>query len=229
MLNNKPETIRIFLIEDHHIMRHGLASLLTIELGAEIVGEAASGEEAIGKLKNLEDPDIVIMDISLPGMNGIQATKKIISERPNINVLILSMYNNPTFVQQTLEAGAKGYLLKESLVDELKVAIEVIMDGKNYLSDKILCSFDFNIQDKLSQPFELLTQREKDVFEKLANGMTVRDISEELVISIYTVYTHLSHIKHKLGIEKTTDIIRFAIENPLILKTNISENNSLEI
>jgi DNA-binding NarL/FixJ family response regulator len=225
MISNKSKTIRIFLIEDHHIMRHGLASLLTIELGAEIVGEAASGEEALGKLKDLEAPDIVIMDISLPGMNGIQATKKITSERPNINVLILSMYNNPTFVQQTLEAGAKGYLLKESLVDELKVAIEVIMNGKNYLSDKILCSFDFNIQDKIAQPYDPLTQREKDVFEKLANGMTVRDISEELVVSIYTVYTHISHIKQKLGIGKTTDMIRFAIENPLILKTNISENN----
>jgi len=94
MTSNKSKTIRIFLIEDHHIMRHGLASLLTIELGAEIVGEAASGEEALGKLKELEDPDIVIMDISLPGMNGIQATKKITSERPNINVLILSILHS---------------------------------------------------------------------------------------------------------------------------------------
>ncbi|PKO07749.1 MAG: DNA-binding response regulator [Chloroflexi bacterium HGW-Chloroflexi-3] len=174
----------------------------------------------------MDELDILIMDISLPNMNGIQATKKILLERPNIKVLILSMYNNPTFVQQTLEAGAAGYLLKESLVDELRIAIELIMDGKNYLSEKILSSFDFNIQEKLSQPYEPLTQRENDVFEKLANGMTVRDISEELVISIYTVYTHLSHIKQKLGIEKTTDMIRYAIENPLILKSSISVDNT---
>lgn len=227
MTTKKFNSIRIFLIEDHHIMRHGLASLLNIELGADIVGEAASGEEALEKLKNLEDPDIIIMDISLPGMNGIQATKRIITEKPKVNILILSMYNNPTFVQQTLEAGARGYLLKESLVDELKVAIEMIMEGKNYLGDKILCSYDSNIQERISQPYEPLTQREKDVFIKLANGMTVRDISEELVVSIYTVYTHLSHIKQKLGIEKTTDMIRYAIENPLILNTNVSENNPI--
>jgi len=222
----KKETVHpisIFLIEDHHIMRRGLASLLTVEEGAQIVGEVASGEEALEKLAQMEAPDLFIMDISLPGMNGIQTTRKILKEFPDTKILILSMYNNPTFVHQALEAGAFGYILKESMVDELRNAIESVSRGKKYLSEKILSAVDLH-QTEGFLPYESLTPREVEVFEQLASGLSVKDIGDELVVSIYTVYTHISNIKRKLGIEKSTDMIRYAIENPLVLKTGNSED-----
>lgn len=217
--------ITIFLVEDHNIMRHGLASLLKLEQGANIVGEAASGEEAVSKLADMAPPDLVIMDIALPGMNGMQATQKILSHAPGVRVLILSMYNNPTFVQQTLEAGASGYILKESMVDELKSAIDEVMQGRVYISDIIMSAADF-VDPRDLLPFQPLTPRETDVFERIAQGMTVKDISKELVVSIYTVYTHVSKIKQKLAIEKTSDMIRYAIENPLILNTKRGDKST---
>jgi len=204
-------------------MRRGLASLLTVEEGAQIVGEVASGEEALEKLAQMEAPDLVIMDISLPGMNGIQTTRKILKEFPETKILILSMYNNPTFVHQALEAGAFGYILKESMVDELRNAIESVSRGKKYLSEKILSAVDFHQTEGLL-PYESLTPREVEVFERLAGGLSVKDIGDELVVSIYTVYTHISNIKRKLGIEKSTDMICYAIENPLVLKTRNSKD-----
>lgn len=198
-------------------MRRGLASLLTVEEGALIVGEVASGEEALEKLVQMEAPDVVLMDISLPGLNGIEATRKILQEVPRTKVLILSMYNNPTFVHQALEAGASGYILKESMVDELRNAIEAVKNGKRYISEKIVSIVE-PLQAGNGLPYESLTPREVEVFEQLASGLSVKDIADDLVVSIYTVYTHISNIKRKLGIEKSADLIRYAIENPLILK-----------
>ncbi len=198
-------------------MRRGLASLLTVEEGALIVGEVASGEEALEKLVQMEAPDVVLMDISLPGLNGIEATRKILQEVPRTKVLILSMYNNPTFVHQALEAGASGYILKESMVDELRNAIEAVKNGKRYISEKIVSIVE-PLQAGNGLPYESLTPREVEVFEQLASGLSVKDIADDLVVSIYTVYTHISNIKRKLGIEKSADMIRYAIENPLILK-----------
>ena len=199
-------------------MRRGLASLLTVEEGALIVGEVASGEEALEKLVQMEAPDVVLMDISLPGLNGIETTRKILQEVPQTKVLILSMYNNPTFVHQALEAGASGYILKESMVDELRNAIEAVKNGKKYISEKIVSIIE-PLQVGNGLPYASLTPREVEVFEQLASGLSVKDIADELVVSIYTVYTHISNIKRKLGIEKSADMIRYAIENPLILKS----------
>jgi DNA-binding NarL/FixJ family response regulator len=217
--------ISIFLVEDHHIMRRGLASLLTLEQGAHIAGEAASGEEALEKLAGAELPNLIIMDISLAGMNGIETTRAILARYPQARVLVLSMYNNPTFVHQVLEAGALGYILKESMVDELHAAIEAVMSGKIYLSEAVTPKVDFN-QKPGSPPYEPLTPREMEVFQRLAAGMSVKDIADDLVVSIYTVYTHISNIKRKLGVEKSADMIRYAIENPLILKPSTFENLS---
>jgi len=214
-----PAPISIFLVEDHHIMRHGLASLLAIEQGARIVGEAGSGEEALAMLAEMEPPDLVLMDIALPGMNGMQATQQILSLVPHSKVLILSMYNNPSFVQQTLQAGASGYILKESMVDELITAINSVMHGKTYISDIIIQAGD-PVAAVGPLPYEALTPREIEVFDLLADGKSVKDISEDLVVSIYTVYTHVNNIKRKLGLEKSADMIRYAIENPMVLHSS---------
>lgn len=209
--------MKIFLVEDHHIMRRGLASLLTIERDAQIVGEAASGEEALELLKSGPRPDLVVMDISLPGMTGIEATRSIRSLYPDVKVLILSMYSNPTFLHQAIQAGASGYILKKSVVEELNTALDQLSQGKQFVSSMITETLDPELDFKPGS-IKSLTNREEQVFERLANGKSVKDIAEELVVSIYTVYTHMNTIKRKMGIEKNQDLIRYAIENPLIFK-----------
>lgn len=211
--------LKIFLVEDHHIMRRGLASLLTTERDAHIVGEAASGEEAFERLQGGgETPDLILMDVSLPGASGIETTRRIKAAHRDARILVLSMYDNPTFVQQALQAGASGYLLKQSMVEELNSAIDAVLRGEQYISPIITRRLD---PEAACEPrvFESFTHREVEVFERLARGMAVRAIAEDLVVSIYTVYTHLAAIKRKLGLEKTADLVRYALENPLVLRS----------
>lgn len=209
--------MKIFLVEDHHIMRRGLASLLTTEREAEIVGEAASGEEALNHLQTGNLPDVVIMDISLPGMSGIEATRTIRTLYPKVKILVLSMYNNPTVLHEAIQAGASGYILKKSMVEELNSALDQIMEGKQFISSMVTRQLDPDHTLKQAS-LKSLTHREVEVFERLASGKSVKDIANELVVSIYTIYTHMNTIKSKMGIEKNQDLIRYAIENPLILK-----------
>ena len=209
--------MKIFLVEDHHIMRRGLASLLTTEREAEIVGEAASGEEALNHLQTENLPDVVIMDISLPGMSGIEAIRTIRTLYPKVKILVLSMYNNPTVLHEAIQAGASGYILKKSMVEELNSALDQIMEGKQFISSMVTRQLDPDHTLKQAS-LKSLTHREVEVFERLASGKSVKDIANELVVSIYTIYTHMNTIKSKMGIEKNQDLIRYAIENPLILR-----------
>jgi DNA-binding NarL/FixJ family response regulator len=214
--NQANNPLKIFLVEDHHLMRRGLASLLTTERNVEIIGEAGTGEEGLIMLADMEVPDLVIMDISLPGMNGIEVTRKVKAIKPEIKILVLSMYDNPIFVYQAIEAGASGYILKRAMVEELDLAIDAIIHGGSFLSPSITKNLDISLAfDNYS--YQSLTNREMEVLKLLAGGSSVNDIAETLYISIYTVYTHLSNIKRKVGIEKTPDLIRYAMENPLIL------------
>lgn len=216
-IKNQPNSpLKIFLVEDHHLMRRGLASLLTTERNVEIIGEAGTGEEGLTMLAGMEVPDLVIMDISLPGMNGIEVTRRLKAINTEMKILVLSMYDNPIFVYQAIEAGASGYILKRAMVEELDLAIDAIIRGGRFLSPSITQNLDISLEfDNYS--YQSLTNRELEVFKLLATGSSVNDIAEALFISIYTVYTHLSNIKRKVGIEKTPDLIRYAMENPLIL------------
>ena len=217
-------SLRVFLVEDHHIMRRGLASLLKTEKDAQIVGEAASGEELLAWLVSHAPPDLIVMDISLPGIDGIDTTRRLCSLYPQVKVLILSMYNNPTFVHQAVHAGADGYILKQSMVEELNIALDLVTQGKQFISPIINPNLDLTGEYK-SDLLESLTNRQIEVFERLASGMSVKDIAEDLVVSIYTVYTHINTIKRKLGIEKTAELIHYAIENPLVLKHSSQTEN----
>lgn len=209
--------MKIFLVEDHHIMRRGLASLLTTEREAQIVGEAASGEEALALLQVGNLPDVVIMDISLPGMSGIEVTRALRTLYPEVKVLILSMYSNPTVLHQAMQAGASGYILKKSMVEELNTALDQLTQEKQFVSPMITNHLD-PVHEFKQGSLKSLTNREVEVFERLASGKSVKDIAKELVVSIYTVYTHMNTIKSKMGIEKNQDLIRYAIENPVITK-----------
>jgi DNA-binding NarL/FixJ family response regulator len=213
------KSMKLLLVEDHHIMRRGLASLLTTECDVEIWGEAASGEEAISLLNENSLPDMIIMDVSLPEMNGIETTHAIKSRYPQVKILILSMYNNPTLLHQALQAGASGYILKKSMVEELNAALDQVAQGRQFVSPLITASLDPDLEF-MPDSLQKLTHREIEVFERLSTGSSVKDIAEELVISIYTVYTHMNTIKRKMGIEKNQDLVRYAIENPLIVKTS---------
>lgn len=207
-----PDSLRIFLVEDHHIMRRGLASLLTAGRNISIVGEAGDGESALEKLSEIEVPDLIIMDVSLPGMNGIHVVREIKKIIPGVKVLMLSMYENPLYIYQAMDAGAAGYILKKALVEELNQAIDAVMAGKQYLSSRISENLNPN-----SRSYQRLTSREQEVLSCLAGGASVKDIAEEMVISIYTVYTHVNNIKRKIGIKRTADLVRYAVENPLVL------------
>lgn len=215
-------SLQVMLVEDHHIMRRGLGSLLTSERDIKIVVEAGSGEEALAYLNNGATPDLAIIDIALPGVDGIETTRRIRQKYPQIKVLILSMYNNPFLVSQALHAGAHGYMLKQSMVDELFEAIDQVMRGNQFISTNVATSLDSAIQGK-HELGAVLTARESEILTLLVRGLTPKEIASELTISIYTVYTHLNTIKQKLGLSKNADLIRYAIENEIVLKPSATE------
>jgi DNA-binding NarL/FixJ family response regulator len=210
-------SLQVVLVEDHHIMRRGLGSLLTSERDVKIVGEAGSGEEALMLIKKDCLPDLAIIDIALPGMDGIETTRQIRQHYPKIKVLILSMYNNPFLVNQAFRAGAHGYVLKQSMVEELFEAIDKVMKGENFISANIPHSMEIASRGKQDLGAEL-TVRESEILNLLVHGLTPKEIANQLTISIYTVYTHINTIKQKLGLTKNADLIRHAIENEIVLK-----------
>ena len=214
--NKKSVPLRVFLVEDHHIMRRGLGSLLTAGRDIIIVGEAGDGEHALELLSKMDPPDLIIMDVSLPGINGIDTVHEVKKLEPSIKILMLSMYDNPIYIFQAMEAGAAGYILKQSIVEELNLAIDTVMEGNQYLSPQISEVLDPELKPG-NLFYKKLTARELEVLERLAEGANVKDIAEAMTISIYTVYTHMNNIKQKMGIERTTDLVRYAAQNPLVL------------
>ncbi len=219
---SKKRHLSIFLVEDHHIMRRGLASLLRTELGAEIVGEAKDGIEALELLANCS-PDAVIMDISMPRMNGVEATRRISQRFPGIRILILSMHNNPALVSQALGAGASGYILKEAMLEELTAALRAVLSGQVFISSLVEGPLPDNLFTSHAgaalslAPAEELTRREYEILQCFAAGKTVAQIAAELCVSIYTVYTHRTNIQRKLHLHNQAETIRYAVEHIHVL------------
>lgn len=214
--------LRILLVEDHHIMRRGLASLLRAELAAEIVAEVGDGIAALEALKQVS-PDVILMDIFMPHMNGLEATRRIKRKHPGIPVLILSMYNNPKLVIRALQAGASGYILKESMVEELVRALQTVIQGNVFISSLVLGveveSYLAGIRLPEIDPLQALTTRECEILQLLAEGKTVSQIAQTLIISENTVYTHQKNIKTKLGLRNRAEMVRFALEHDMITWT----------
>lgn len=202
-------------------MRKGLASLLKVELAADIVAEVSDGIAALEVLKQVT-PDIILMDISMPHMNGLEATRRIKQKYPGIPVLILSMYNNPKLVVRALKAGASGYILKESMVEELTLALRAVMEGNIVVSSLVqgaeVQTYLAGIRLPEVNPLQALTTREWEVLQLLAEGKTAAQIAQSLVISINTVYTHQKNIKSKLGLQNHTEMVRFALEHGMITR-----------
>jgi DNA-binding NarL/FixJ family response regulator len=213
----KPYTI--VLADDHTMMREGIRSLIDAVENLEVVGEAGDGLALLNLLKK-RSPDMVILDISMPGMRGLEAAREIKARNPDIHVLILSMHKSEEFLSMALAAGARGYLLKEDSGEELLTAIDRIRNGQTYLSKKLASEFPEAIisicrgnHATLPHP---LTPRERHVLQLIAEGHTDRRISDKLCISVRTVHRHHANIRSKLDLRHTAELVRYAIAHGYI-------------
>ena len=210
--------VRILIADDHRIVREGLRHLLEKHTDYKVVGEAADGETAVRLARELS-PDLAIVDISMPGMNGIEATRRIHAERPAVRVLVLSMHADRRFVIECLKAGASGYLLKDSAFDDLTRAIEVTMAHGAFLSPAIT---ELVVRDYLAQAgadggaaFSVLTPREREVLQLMAEGVATKAIAGRLAVSVKTVESYRQQIMEKLDLHSVAELTKFAIREGL--------------
>jgi DNA-binding NarL/FixJ family response regulator len=212
---------RIILIDDHQLVRDGIKALLTGIPDISIVGEASGSEELFDKMETLK-PDLLIMDISLPGLSGIEITRKVSSEYPDVQVLILSMYTNEEFIINALNAGARGYLPKNTSREELVSAIHSLVKGEEFYGESIsrimLKSYvkqATTADREKKDPSVPLTIREIEILKLYVEGLINKEISDRLDISIRTVETHKNHIMRKLGLKSTVELVKYAIRNKI--------------
>lgn len=206
--------IRILLADDHAVVRQGFKLILNQEPDLEVVGEASDGAETV-KLALQLRPNVVIMDIGMPKMNGVEATRRIMESGAESKVLILSMHKDPVYVRETLRAGAKGYLLKESIDHDLLRAIRAVAQGDGFLSPEVSGTVLDDYQ-QVADPFDQLTAREREVLQLLAEGKVAKEIATALDVSVYTVDAHRGRIMKKLGLHSSTEIVRFAMRKGLV-------------
>jgi DNA-binding NarL/FixJ family response regulator len=212
--------MRILLADDHGVVRKGLRFLLERQPGMEVVGEAADGREAL-RLAEATDPEIVIMDIAMPLLNGIEATAQLVKRDPKVGVIILSMHSDEDYLLSALNAGAKGYLLKDSAEVDLVRAIQSVSRGTPFFSPEIAKAMledymRFLQQRNLQDSYELLTDREKEVLQLLAEGKSNKEVAGILDISVYTVDTHRMHLMQKLNLHNTAEIVLYAVRKKII-------------
>ena len=212
-------SIKILLADDHGIIRQGLRSLLEKQPDIEVVGEAEDGQKAIALVQQFV-PDIVIMDITMPSLNGVDATRQITTEFPNVRVIALSIHSNKRFVADMLKAGASGYILKECLFDELIQSIRTIVDGNIYLSPRITGVVVDDYVERLSKPrasnLPSLTDRESKILQMVAEGKSIKEIALALHLSVKTVELNRRQIMQKLDIHTIADLTKYAIREGLI-------------
>jgi len=216
---NKSANRRVLIAEDHKMMREGLRSLLEERLGYECVAEANDGEEAVIKAREFH-PDIVIMDIALPNLNGIEATRQIKSHHPEIEVVVLSMYATRNYVLQVLQAGASAYLLKDSAFEDLAAALVAVGTGGMYLSSAITTAAALKneaagLSPKNIADVQRLTRREVQVLQLIADGRSTKEIAAILEVSVKTIETHRKQIMDKLGIRTIAGLTKYCIREGL--------------
>ena len=207
--------IRVMLVDDHAVVRAGIKRLLEQESRFSVVAEAESGERAYVLFAEFL-PDVCVMDISMPGMGGLEAIKKIIARYPNAKLLVLSMHENAAFANQAIKAGAKGYLAKNGLAEELINALESVIKNQHYISANIAQKIAVESHSKQQDLLQQLTAREFEIFRMLCEGVEINQIAQLLNISIKTVANYQTTIKQKLGIHNTVEMVRLAIRYGLI-------------
>ncbi len=211
---------RIVVADDHAIVREGIRTVLSAVDGLEVVAEAADGEEAIHAVAETE-PDLVVLDINMPGVNGLDATRQIRAQYPDVAVLILSMHDNPEYILEAVRAGAQGYILKDAGPAELRRAVELVLSGEDFFSPRVNQQISLALRGELEvqqqrAKLDLLTAREREVLARVAQGETSREIAEELGISPRTVETHRESVVRKLRIRSVAGLTRFAMETGLV-------------
>lgn len=214
------ESIKAFVADDHHLVRQGICALLEKHANIEVVGQAANGREAVEQIKQLK-PHVALMDISMPLLDGIQATQQIVAAKLDTKVIILSMHSKPSIVKQVLREGAQGYLLKKSLSEELGLAVHAAMNGHIYLSPQIstLILDDMLVaaNSTTAETAEQLTPREREVLQLVAEGNTNKKIGSILSISERTVEKHRSNVMKKLNVPDLPTLISEAIKQGFVL------------
>jgi len=212
--------LRILLADDHILMRSGLRALLDRQANLEVVGETENGRETVALAASLK-PDVVVMDVGMPILNGIEATQTIVTQNPTVAVVILSMHADESYVMRALKAGARGYLLKDSAAADLIGAIQAISQGKSFFSPKVSRILAEDYVRVLKQKgavdtYDLLTSREREILQLLAEGKTNKEVATALNISPYTVETHRSHILQKLNLHNSAELVLYAVRKGII-------------
>ena len=207
--------IRILLADDHAVVRQGFKMILDAQPDMEIVGQAANGREAVDLAEQLR-PDVVVMDVAMPELNGIEATRRLASSVPHARVVALSMHKDSVYVREILRAGARGYLLKDSGAADLVAAIRAVASGESYLSPAVSNAVLDDYRRIATNPIDLLTSREREVLQLLAESRTNKEIAGVLNLSVYTVEAHRGRIMEKLNLHSIGELVRFAVRNGLI-------------
>jgi two-component system response regulator NreC len=207
--------IRLLLVDDHAMMRQGLSGLLSGEDDMQIVAECADGAVAVKLALDL-GPDVVIMDVGLPSLNGIEATKRIVAERPDIQVLMLTMYDDAQTVDRALRAGARGYVLKGAGVETLCTAIRAVGRGEVYLSEAISAYVVQGYLGTSAPVAEPLSSRETQILQLIAEGFTSSEIAERLGLKTKTIQNYRTNVMDKLGVKTTAGLVRYALKSGLI-------------
>jgi two-component system response regulator NreC len=214
------DPVRILLADDHTILRDGIRLLLERHPGFSVVAEASDGRETVD-LALQHQPDVVVIDIAMPVMNGIEATRRIVEKHPNTGVVILSMHDDESYVIRSLKAGARGYLLKNAVKGDLIAAIHAVAQGKSFFSPKISRILQEDYVEALSRKgaddsYDLLTEREREILQLVAEGKTNKEIANALNLSLYTVDTHRTHILQKLNLHSVPEVILYAVRKGII-------------
>jgi len=212
--------IRVLVADDHAVIREGLRVMLGNQPDMQVVGTAANGREAV-RLVDEHEPDVVVIDISMPELNGIEAIAQILPRHPHIKIIVLSIHETKPYVYRTLKAGAKGYLIKETAGLEVVDAVRAVYRGERYLSQRIsdlLTDVSYrNLEVPIEiSPLEQLSSREREILQLVAEGKTSHEIAERLSISSKTVDTYRSRLMHKIGVDDVAGLVKFAIQHGVI-------------
>lgn len=214
--------LRILLVDDHEVVRRGLSVLLRAKPDWEVCGEASNGREAVEKALTLV-PDIVILDVGMPNLNGLEATRQIVKAKPEIRILILTLHDSDTLVQEVLNAGARGFLLKSDAARDLVTAVEALKNNKTYFTPKVasmVLDGYLNRKTAVAQeetlPRAKLTPREREIVQLLAEGKSSREVAEALGLSVKTAETHRANIMRKLNLHSVSDLVMYAVRNNIV-------------
>jgi len=216
-------TLRILVADDHEIVRRGLCSLLQARAGWEICGEAADGREAVDKAEQLR-PDVVVLDVGMPGLNGLEATHQILKANPKAKILVLTLYDTDQVVREVLNAGARGFLLKSDAARDLVEAVDALQRGKTYFTPTVsaLVLDAYLNRDNRATVLpkdDRLTPREREVVQLVAEGKSTKEVAVALGLSVKTAETHRSNVMRKLDIHSVSDLVLYAVRNSIVYVT----------